>query len=96
MFTDAVRLAPFKDFSWSTSLQPGSPYKPNPDEVPSEREILIATLPTGPVDPGDAVSYTNVQSIMKCCREEGLILKPHRPLKIMNDLLSDSAYCNGV
>jgi hypothetical protein len=76
MFVDAIGLAPFKDVLWSTSLQPGAPYQPSPMKVLPEREILIATLSTGPVAPGDAINYTNVQRIMKCCRQDGLILKP--------------------
>ncbi|CAF0989399.1 unnamed protein product, partial [Rotaria sordida] len=40
-------------------------------EVLPEREILIATLSTGPVSPGDAINYTNTQHIMKCCRGDG-------------------------
>ena len=96
MFADAIGLAPFKDVFWSTSLQPGAPYKPDPREVLPEREILIATLSTGPVGPGDAINYTNVQTIMKCCREDGLILKPDRPLTMINALTSDWAFYKGV
>ncbi|CAM2722812.1 unnamed protein product [Rotaria socialis] len=96
MFADAMGVAPFKDVFWSTSFQPGSPYKPDAKEVLPEREILIATLSTGPVGPGDAINYTNVQSIMKCCREDGLILKPELPLTMINRLASDWAFHNGV
>ncbi|CAF1089846.1 unnamed protein product [Rotaria sp. Silwood1] len=96
MFADANGLAPFRDVFWSTSLQPGSPYKPNAEEVLSEREILIATLSTRPVSPGDAINYTNAQHIMKCCREDGLILKPDRPLTMINRLVSDWAFHDGV
>ncbi|CAF4204876.1 unnamed protein product [Rotaria sp. Silwood2] len=96
MFADAMGLAPFKDVFWSTSFQPGSPYKPDAEEVLPEREILIATLSTGPVGPGDAINYTNVQRIMKCCREDGLILKPDLPLTMINRLASDWAFYNGV
>ncbi|CAF5032892.1 unnamed protein product, partial [Rotaria sp. Silwood1] len=85
-----------KDVFWSTSLQPGSPYKPNAEEVLPEREILIATLSTGPVSPGDAINYTNTQNIMKCCREDGLILKPDQPLTMINRLVSDWAFYEGV
>lgn len=96
MFVDAIGLAPFKDVFWSTSLQPGSPYKSNAREVLPDREILVATLSTGPVGPGDGMNYTNVARIMKCCREDGLILKPDRPLTMINRLASDWALYNGV
>ena len=96
MFADAIGLAPFKDVLWSTSLQPGSPYTSSAIEVLPDREILIATLSTGPVGPGDAINYTNVQRIMKCCRQDGLILKPDRPLTTINKLVSDWALYDSV
>jgi hypothetical protein len=96
IFADAIGLAPFKDVFWSTSVQPSAPYKGSPHEVLPDREILIATLSTGPVAPGDAINYTNVQRIMKCCRQDGLILKPDRPLTTINSLISDWAFHDGV
>jgi hypothetical protein len=96
MFADAMGLAPFKDVFWSTSLQPGSPYKPSAIEVLPDREILIATLSTGPVGSGDAINYTNTERIMKCCRQDGLILKPDRPLTMINTLVSDWMFYNGT
>ncbi|UJR38301.1 hypothetical protein I4U23_030971 [Adineta vaga] len=96
MFADAIGLAPFKDVLWSTSEQPGSPYSSSAVEVLPEREILIATLSTGPVGPGDAINYTNVERIMKCCRKDGLILKPDRPLTTINTLVADWALYDGV
>ncbi|CAF1513373.1 unnamed protein product, partial [Adineta ricciae] len=71
MFADAVGLAPFKDVLWSTKDQPGAPYPHSPQEVLPDREILISTLSTGPVGPGDAINYTNSSRIMKCCRQDG-------------------------
>jgi hypothetical protein len=97
LLIDAVGLAPFKDVLWSTSEQHGAPYKPSPMETLPDREILIATLSTGPVGPGDAIQYTNVTRIMRCCRQDGLILKPDRPLTTINALLADWAlYDNHV
>jgi hypothetical protein len=96
MFADAIGLAPFKDVLWSTSLQPGAPYRPSAMEILPDREILIATLSTGPVGPGDAINYTNVERIMKCCNQIGAILKPDRPLTMINTLISDWASHNSV
>jgi hypothetical protein len=96
MFADAMGIAPFKDVFWSTSLQPGSHYGIEAHEVLPEREILIATLSTGPVGPGDGINFTNVERIMKCCRKDGLILKPDRPLTTINALISDWAIYNSV
>lgn len=96
MFADAIGLAPFKDVFWSSSLEPGAPYKPSPKEVLPEREAIIATLSTGPIGPGDAINYTNVKLIMQCCRSDGLILKPDRPLTTINRLVSDWALSSSV
>jgi hypothetical protein len=95
MFVEALGIAPFKDVFWSTSIQPGSPYGNSSREVLPEREILVATLSTGPVGPGDAINYTNVERIMKCCRQDGLILKPDRPLTMINALASEWALYSG-
>ncbi len=96
MFADAIGLAPFKDAFWSTSLEPGAPYTDSPHEILPEREILMATLSTGPVSPGDGINYTKVDRIMKCCRQDGLILKPDRPLTTINALISDWALYNNT
>lgn len=96
MFLDAVGLAPFKDVLWSTSSQPGSPYGSSAKEVLPDREILMATLSTGPVSPGDGIDYINAEKIMKCCRQDGTILKPDRPLTTINTLISDWAVNGGI
>ncbi|CAF1248650.1 unnamed protein product [Adineta steineri] len=96
MFLDALGIAPFKDVFWSTSVQPGAPYGFSPREVLPEREILIATLSTGPVGVGDGIRYINAERIMKCCRQDGLILKPDRPLTMIDVVISDWTFSNGV
>jgi hypothetical protein len=60
-----------------------------------EREIIMAILSTGPVGPGDAINCTNGTRIMKCCRQDGLILKPDRPITMIDILISDWAENNG-
>ena len=96
MLAEAIGLASFKDVFWSTSTQPGHSYGPKTEEVLPEREILIATLSTGPVAPGDGIKYTNIERIMKCCRPDGLILKPDRPLTTINALISDWALHDSI
>mgnify|MGYP001034620616 CR=1 FL=1 len=96
MFADAIGLAPFKDVFWSSSLQPNSSYHPNPQEILPDRAVLISTLSTGPVAPGDRVHYTDVNVVMKCCRQDGLILKPDRPLTTLNALIVDWALSNST
>ena len=95
MFLDAIGIAPFKDVLWSTSTQPGSPYGPNASEVFPDRQILMATLSTGPVGVGDGINFTNVERIMRCCRQDGLILKPDRAITAINRVAADWALNSG-
>ncbi|CAF1461010.1 unnamed protein product [Rotaria sordida] len=95
LLSDALDIAPFKDVFWSTTNEPGSAYKPSPMEPLPEREIVIAILSTGPVSPGDAINYTDSKRIMKCCRQDGLILKPDRPITMIDLLISDWSQNNG-
>ncbi|CAF3782456.1 unnamed protein product [Rotaria socialis] len=67
----------------------GAPYKKTAMEPVPYREILIATLSTGPVTPGDAISYINVNRIMRCCSEIGTILKHDRPITMINSMIAD-------
>jgi hypothetical protein len=53
-------------------------------------------LSTGPVSVGDGINYTDVDLIMQCCRQDGLILKPDRPLTMINTLISNWALYDGV
>ncbi|CAF2075690.1 unnamed protein product [Rotaria magnacalcarata] len=92
LLADAVGLAPFKDVFWSSSFEPDAPYPGLHREILPDREMAVATLSTGLVSPGDAINYTNVERIMRCCRQDGLILKPDRPLTMINTLISDWAF----
>jgi hypothetical protein len=96
MIVDALGLAPNKDVLWSTSVQPDNPYSENAKEILPDRAILIATLSTGPVGIGDAVNLTNVSRIMRCCRQDGLILKPDRAITTINALAADWARYDNV
>ena len=89
MVVDALGLAPNKDVLWSTSIQPGNPYRENGQELVPDRAIFIATASTGPVGIGDAVNLTNVSRVMRCCRQDGLILKPDRAITTINALAAD-------
>jgi hypothetical protein len=97
MFADAIGLAPFKDVFWSSASQPGAAnYTPIAHEIQARREIAIATLSTGPVSPGDGIHYANYDKIMQCCRADGLILKPDQAITMINALISDWAFNDGI
>ncbi|CAF4489606.1 unnamed protein product, partial [Rotaria sp. Silwood2] len=96
MLANAIGLAPFKDIFWSTQYQPGAPYKSIVEEILPDREILISTLSTGPVALGDGINYVDRERIMKCCRQDGLILKPSKPLTMIDLLINDWAINHGI
>uniref|UniRef100_H2ZIV6 Uncharacterized protein n=1 Tax=Ciona savignyi TaxID=51511 RepID=H2ZIV6_CIOSA len=93
MFAHALYIAPFKDTFWTTTVQPGSPYglatEPN-----TALQSAISTLSTGPVGPSDAVGKTDIKNLMKCCRADGLILKPSRPITSTDETILKHAFPN--
>ncbi|UJR35222.1 hypothetical protein I4U23_027988 [Adineta vaga] len=92
-----MSLPPFKGIFWSTEIQNDAPYKSKVIEPLPDREILIATLSKGPIAAtGDGINYINRERIMRCCREDGLILKPSRPLTMIDLLISDWAKNKGI
>lgn len=95
ILSDALGIAPYKDVFWSQSIEPGSPYQGSPIEILPDREILMATLSTGPVTPGDRVNLTETRRIMRCCRQDGLILKPDRPATMIDQVIADWASSGG-
>lgn len=74
MLAWALGLSPFKDVFWSSKrgLWKGErkPYL----------MALLSCLSTGPVGPGDEIGYDDKDVIMPCCRSDGLLLQPDRPI----------------
>lgn len=80
----ALGLQPSKDTLWSTSDQPGCPYTTcrEPNVV---LQVLVATLSTGPVSPGDKIGLANASLLMASYRAgDGLLLQPDRAATIMD------------
>jgi hypothetical protein len=71
----ALRLWPFKDVFRST--REGII---NGEKMP-DFMALASTLSCGPVGVGDRVGKFGVETIMRTCRVDGLILKPDKPLR---------------
>nr|KAG5710636.1 hypothetical protein BaRGS_013282 [Batillaria attramentaria] len=63
IFAYAMRIAPFKDNFWTTTVQPGNPYS---DQEPhNEVQAAVSVLSTGPVGPSDMIGHTNVTLLMR-------------------------------
>ncbi|MFX1452205.1 MAG: hypothetical protein ACFFCM_15315, partial [Promethearchaeota archaeon] len=77
----ALGLWPSKD-TFRSSSKPGHFYI---EKFP-ELETLISNLSAGVVGPGDPIGYLNRELLMKTCREDGLLLKPDRPLTAVDHM----------
>ena len=78
LLAHAVGLAPFKDtFYTSTDAEAGG--ADGGVEVNAELETVVATLSMGMVGPGDGLGLTNRTRLMRCCNEDGLVLRGLRP-----------------
>ncbi|XP_071097695.1 uncharacterized protein [Haliotis cracherodii] len=110
LFAYSLGLAPSKDTFWTTEIQPGNPYDrkngshTTPGDVSRNKnatepypmiQTLVAVLSTGPVGPGDRINGTDKDLLMRCCNEDGLILKPSRPATAVDDQIIEAAFQDG-
>ncbi|CAH1778788.1 unnamed protein product [Owenia fusiformis] len=97
MFANALGYAPFKDNFWTTTVQPGTSYNQGAATEPNvELQTTVAILSTGPVGPSDKNNYTDIDLLMRCCANDGLILKPSRPAIAINDQILMNAWGNPI
>jgi len=79
LFYWAIGVLPFKDgFYSSTSKQVGG--QTVGPELNPDREALMATLSCAMVGPMDGIYLLNKTRIMTSCRDDGVVLKPDRPV----------------
>lgn len=82
MITDVLGIAPHKDTFYTVPEMPdnglGWP------ENHSDMHCAVATLTTGPVTFGDKPGLENRDLLMKCCRDDGKILKPDRAISAID------------
>lgn len=78
MLMRALDVGPFFDDIWTRADQPGNPYG-----VPSNNirlRTFVSTLSGGPVGISDGVNLTDAELIMRSCRDDGVLLKPSKPI----------------
>ncbi|KAK0063410.1 hypothetical protein Bpfe_007051 [Biomphalaria pfeifferi] len=90
---NALGLAPSKDTFWTTTKEIGNKY--NKEEKNPTLQVVVSTLSRGPVGPGDGIGLTNRSILMGCCNEDGLILKPFRPARAIDDQILEMAFADG-
>jgi hypothetical protein len=87
----ALGLWPFKDVFLShgkTSLSDGEPY--------AEIEALLSALSGGPVAIGDQLGHTDRDLVMRCCREDGVLIKPDVPLAAIDRCFTRNAFIEPI
>jgi hypothetical protein len=83
----ALGLLPYKDVFLShgaTSLSDGEAY--------AEVEALLAALSAGPVGIGDQIGYSNRDIVLRCCREDGVLVKPDVPIAAIDRCFQANAF----
>ncbi|MBI3782916.1 MAG: hypothetical protein HY270_05900 [Deltaproteobacteria bacterium] len=87
----SLGLNPYKDVFLShgaTSLSDGEAY--------AEVEALLAALSAGPVGIGDQIGHSNRDLILRCCREDGVLIKPDVPIAAIDRCFHANAFLHPV
>ena len=98
LWTSALGIAPSKDSYWS---EPISQYDPHYDfiwnttETRNRLESVVASMSAGPVQISDRIGFTNRSLVMKCCREDGVILHPDVSAAPIDAYFETKAFNNG-
>ncbi|KAK6196065.1 hypothetical protein SNE40_001360 [Patella caerulea] len=91
ILVNALGLAPSKDTFWTMEQESGNKY--NSTEKRPQLQNLMATLSNGPVGFGDSVKFNNESFAARhCCREDGVVLRPGRPLTTTDAQIRKMAY----
>ena len=93
IFARAMSIHPYKDTFWTTSIQPGNPY--HTVEPFPELQAVVASLTTGPVGPSDMINGTNMTLLMRCCNQDGRLLRPSRPATAIDKQIITDAFRSG-
>ncbi|HME51323.1 MAG TPA: hypothetical protein VKM55_03840 [Candidatus Lokiarchaeia archaeon] len=78
----AVGLNPFKDVFFTTKR--GIMW----GERCPELEGIVSALSSGPVAPGDPIGHVDKRIVHACCRPDGTLLKPDRPLTAVDAMFT--------
>ncbi len=83
----ALGLWPFKDVFLThgkTELSEGEPY--------AEVEALLSALSGGPVGIGDQLGQTERNLVFRCCREDGVLVKPDAPIAAVDEMFLENRF----
>ncbi|MBN2153076.1 MAG: hypothetical protein JW839_16610 [Candidatus Lokiarchaeota archaeon] len=81
----ALNIWPFKDVFFTTKR--GVMW----GERCPELEAILSALSAGPVAPGDPIGHVDKRLVRACCRPDGALLKPDRPLTAADAMFTKHA-----
>jgi hypothetical protein len=92
----SLGLGPAKDDFWSTNAIQGAPNNTrynNDTEPYNVMEAAISAFSTGPVQPSDAIGYSNATLIgMTCTSKTGTLLQPSKPATAIDACFGKEVY----
>ncbi|CAF0793390.1 unnamed protein product [Brachionus calyciflorus] len=84
ILSSAVGLMPFKDVYCTTPNQPNDPYGNGIFNSNIWLDSVVSILTAGPVGLGDKIEYLRQTLIIRSCNDEGLLLKPSKPVTALD------------
>jgi hypothetical protein len=91
----AAGSAPSKDTLWTSTngkfAVPGCPWTPDHEAPAVELHVVVALMTTGPVGISDGFNMTNATLISRTIAQNGLLLKPSKPLTSVDSMLDGYA-----
>jgi len=91
ILADAIGIYPSKDNAWSTASQPGNPYEGSRTEPFSRLQFAVLSFSRGPVAGSDGIGMSDASLILRSCTREGRLLRPDRPMRLMDGAIASSA-----
>ncbi len=83
LLADGLGLPPFKDCFFSSGVDDLADPGPTDGDPHHELESVLSALSAGPVGIGDRVGRTDAAIVARCCRADGAIIGPDRPVAIL-------------
>ena len=84
MLLYSVGLAVSKDNFWSTRVQRGSKWGDGTLEPFPALQAAVATISRGPVMVSDKIGHTDRELVMRCSRDDGILLHPGTPAMMLD------------
>jgi hypothetical protein len=85
IFASAIDIGASKDSYWSMNDPQSGHYSAGTYEPYNRLQSLVSSLSNGPVAFSDRIGFSDRELIMRCCNEDGLLLRPDRSATMIDD-----------